>query len=238
VAAHLTEEEQIEALKRWWKDNGKYTVALILAVVLAWFGWSSWKDRQAQLAQQASSQFAELVATVEAPWGESLTQEQAATAQVIANDILDTQADSLYGNFAALLLARLAAEAGELEEAVGHLEQAKRHAANASIERLADLRLARVLTAQGDYDGALARLTENVDEGYQAAYSEARGDVHLAQGDLELAASAYEAALAALQPQQSNRRSLIQLKLDNSRVAETGAAEAEVSPAPANEGGA
>ncbi len=229
MAAHLTEEEQIEAVKRWWKENGKMTVAVILAAIIGWFGWNSWQDRQQELAEQASSQYAELVAVATSAPGASLTDEQQATAKLLAEEIIEKQSGSLYANFAALLLGKLAMEDGNLDEAEAHLRQVVGEAANPSMAKLANLRLARVLSAAGDHNAALALLADRED-GFRAAYAEARGDIHVAQNQLDLARTAYEQALASLAPQ-DGRSGLVQLKLDNTRIAgaETSASD---SPAP------
>ena len=35
MADHITEEEQIEALKRWWDENGKQTILAIVLTLVA-----------------------------------------------------------------------------------------------------------------------------------------------------------------------------------------------------------
>ena len=44
MADHITEEEQIEALKRWWDENGKQVVLAIVLTVGGYFGWQAWTD--------------------------------------------------------------------------------------------------------------------------------------------------------------------------------------------------
>ncbi len=238
MAAHLTEEEQIEAVKRWWNENGKITVAVILAAALGWFGWNNWQDRQEQLAEQASMQYAELMAVVGG--NQTLTDKQQATAKLLASEIVESQAGTLYGNFAAFHLAKLAVSAGDLAEAEAQLRNAINQAANSGIAKLANLRLARVLSAGGDHEGALALLSASNtgDNGaFSAAYAEARGDIYVVQNQLDLARTAYEQALASLTPQARSRGGLLQLKLDNATVAGEETAPA-TDEAPATEGDA
>jgi predicted negative regulator of RcsB-dependent stress response len=240
VAAHLTEEEQIEAIKRWWQSNGKWVVGAIVVAVLAWFGWSSWQERQERLAQEASSKYTELLTLVGEGAGD-LSEQQRSTAKVIAQEIIDTDASNLYGNMAGLFLAQLAVHGGELDQAESHLQGVATNAANDSMKNLANLRLARVAVAQGNFSDALALLDEDVHEAYQAAYAEARGDIYMAQDQLEQAQVAYQVALATLGPQQSGRSGILQLKLENTRVAGQGESEAPSEPtqnAPAAEGDA
>ena len=56
----LQEQEQVDAFKHWWKDNGK-SVALILFAALTVFAVSrGWQYYKAKQANEASSLFAEL----------------------------------------------------------------------------------------------------------------------------------------------------------------------------------
>lgn len=236
MAAHLTEEEQIAALKRWWSDNGKLVVAAVLVAVIGWFGWNTWQDRQERMAQEASRQYTELMAAIDAGPGE-LTAEQRSTAKLIASEIVEDYAGTLYADLAALTLAQLAVNAGELDDAESQLRDLAAGASNASMSNLANLRLARVLVAKGGHEQALDILTASVEPAYQAAYAEARGDIYLAQEQFAQAHAAYEEALSNLGPQQTSRSGILQLKLDNSRVAGSESADAEAA-APTAEGDA
>jgi predicted negative regulator of RcsB-dependent stress response len=53
VADHITEEEQIEALKRWWEENGKQTLLGIALIVGGYFGWQAWTDHGVEQASAA-----------------------------------------------------------------------------------------------------------------------------------------------------------------------------------------
>jgi predicted negative regulator of RcsB-dependent stress response len=236
VAAHLTEEEQIEAVKRWWNENGKITVAVILAAALGWFGWNNWQDRQEQLAEQASMQYAELMAVVGG--NQALTEKDQATAKLLAGEIVASQADTLYGNFAGFQLAKLAVNTGDLAEAEAQLRSTINQAVNPGIAKLANLRLARVLSAGGDHEAALALLNAGDNGAFSAAYAETRGDIYVVQNQLDLARTAYEQAVASLTPEERSRGGLIQLKLDNARVAGQDSPAADEAPMPATEGDA
>ena len=72
MADHITEEEQIEALKRWWDDNGKQTILAIVLTVGGYFGWQAWTqhvDEQAAAASRAAARAnADPVFCDNAPW--------------------------------------------------------------------------------------------------------------------------------------------------------------------------
>merc|ERR1712000_353720 len=41
-----TDEEQAEALKKWWADNGKSLLITVLIAGGGFFGWNTWKEKQ------------------------------------------------------------------------------------------------------------------------------------------------------------------------------------------------
>src|SRR5690606_41345251 len=50
-----TDEEQIEALRAWWRENGRAIIAGVVIAIVALIGWQQWdayKQRRAELASQ------------------------------------------------------------------------------------------------------------------------------------------------------------------------------------------
>lgn len=207
MADHITEEQQIEALKRWWKDYGT-TAMIALAVIVALFiGWSQYNAYKARKANAASTAYQNLLA--------AQPEEQAALTDTLIEDYSGT----LYADFAKLRAAKQAVEAEDLERAAELLRGVSDNAANAELQTLARLRLARVLAAQGQIEPALTLLDAEVPIAFSAAYAETRGDVLMGADRLPEARTAYETALTALQDPRSLRRNLVQLKIDNTRTA-------------------
>ncbi len=46
MAEHLSEEEQLEALKRWLSENGTSTVVGVVLAISGYLGWGFWQDKQ------------------------------------------------------------------------------------------------------------------------------------------------------------------------------------------------
>ena len=46
MAELLTEEEQVEQLKKWWKENGLSIVGGVVVGLALVFGWRSWQHHQ------------------------------------------------------------------------------------------------------------------------------------------------------------------------------------------------
>lgn len=221
MSAHLSEEEQLEVLKRWWKDYGKTVIIVLLVFVVGYFGFTTWQDQKRQKAEKASEVYEQLLKLVSVEPGKSLSDTDKATVTHLAGELKDANSKSMYAYSAAFFLAKLAVEDNKLDVAVSELKWILSAKPEPAIEQLARLRLARVLTAQQAYADALSQLTPEPAVAYASDYAEARGDILKAQGDLDAARTAYEKALASTDPQQQERYMLLQMKVDDLKVNES-----------------
>ena len=94
-------------------------------------------------------------------------------------------------------LAQHAATNGDLATAVTALQTVATDADDSNLQALANIRLARVLLAQQQYDAALAAVQAEMPSAYQAAAAELQGDIYADQGQNEQAREAYQRALAS-----------------------------------------
>lgn len=218
MSVHLSEEEQLEVLKRWWKDYGKTVVITVLVAVVGYFGYTTWQDQKRQKAENASEVYEQLLKLANPEAGKTLTDADKATIAHLAGELKDGNSKSMYAHSAAFFLAKLAVEENKLDVAANELKWVLSAKPEAATEQLARLRLARVLTAQKTYADALAQLSPEPAAAFTSEYAEARGDILKLQGDLDAARTAYEKALAATDPQQQERYMLLQMKVDDLRV--------------------
>lgn len=201
-----TEDQQLEDLKKWWKENGSSIitgVVLGLAVLFGTRSWFAWQERTAQNASVIYS-----VMMREAESGDArVASDNAAT---LIADFSGTP----YASIAALLLARYRIEDNELDAARAQLQWVLDNESSDEIRTTASVRLARVLVSLADYDGALALLDAIETDGQQGLVSEVRGDIYTLRGDSQQAVDAYSEALLLL-PANSPGRNIVLLKYDN-----------------------
>lgn len=195
MEAYRSEEEQVEAIKRWFRDNGRSAAIGILLAALVAFAGYSWNQRQVQQQSAASVQFQELLAAVGKLGSEpAQDKDMLATANHLADTLKTDFSGSAYAQLAALFKARLAVQGSDLAGAETELKWVLDHKPSPEVEALTRLRLARVLHAKGDDDAALAQLDKADPGSYAFAYASLRGDIRLAQGDENAARASYEKA--------------------------------------------
>lgn len=215
MSVHLSEEEQLEALKRWWKEYGRAILISALVAIGAYFAWNAWQDQQRTKAETASATYEELLQAVSVAPGETLSDTERATAEHLASQLKEGDSSSLYAHNAAFFLAKIAVSQGDLDKAASELRWVLANKPDLATEQLANLRLARVLLAQQNYDEALSLVQTPPTGGFTSEYAEVHGDVLKAKGDLDAARTAYEKALSSATPQQQERFMVLQMKLDD-----------------------
>ena len=189
-----TEDEELAVIRDWWQRNGKPLLtgsALALVVV---FGWQAWQKHQVAEAQGASVLYQQLLENSLVADGQADVGKVAELAGKLKADY----AGSHYAQYASLLLAKVAVEAGKLDDARVELQAVLDKPADATLGELARQRLARVLAAQGKLEEGLKLLEGDADQVYLASREELKGDLLVQMGKADEARAAYEKAKAAL----------------------------------------
>lgn len=189
-----TEEEELAVIKDWWQRNGKPLLtgsALALVVV---FGWQGWQKYQANQAQGASMLYQQLLETALNPSGTPDAGKVAELAGKLKSDF----GDSHYAQYGSLFVAKVAVEAGKLDDAAAELQAIVEQPVDDTLGELARQRLARVLAAQDKTEEALQLLEGDVDRAYLASREELKGDLLVRLGRSDDAHAAYTKAKAAL----------------------------------------
>ncbi|MEZ8105387.1 MULTISPECIES: YfgM family protein [Vibrio] len=196
-----SEEQQVEAIKDWWKENGK---AVIFGAVLGLgglFGWRYYQDAALEARDLASESYIKTITTL---------TEQGADAQAQVQGFIDENQDIEYSVLAALQLAKVQVDAGEYDNALKQLEWAKASTKDAALAPLVSYRVARIQAEQGNLDAAMAELNTITDDSWTGRVAELRGDLALRQGDKDAAYRAYSEAQQAADASQG-----LKFKLDD-----------------------
>ncbi|MBW0146016.1 YfgM family protein [Marinobacter arenosus] len=215
MAELRTEEEQVQAIKDWWKNNGSSLLIGIGAALAIVFGWQAWQNHQAQQRTEAANQFANLLNA----FSEQADENSAETVAFVAKTLREDYTDSAYAVYGNLILAKQQLmsddSAGAIDSLTWALDQSGEQQALALVVRS---RLARAQFEAGQYEDALATIDAATSaDAFDAIFSELRGDILLAQGDKEGAREAY---LAAREQSQQGRSGVLQLKLSDLGVGE------------------
>ncbi|MCK8515553.1 tetratricopeptide repeat protein [Methylonatrum kenyense] len=204
MARYDTDEEQIDAVKAWLKENGRSLVAGAVLAVGGVVGWQQWGAHQERTAESASVAYVQLLNA----------RETGETSDMVAElgwTVMEDYGRTIYATMAGMQLADFHVRQGDLAEAAEALRWVRDNGAESGLRHLARLRLAQVLMAAGDYDEALATVDVSDMGQYRSQYLERRGDVLAALGEIDDARSAYEEALD-VEDISDTRRSLIRLK--------------------------
>jgi len=193
VQVYTTEDEQVEAIKRWLRENGRQILTGVLIAAVAAFGVYSWKQRQLHQTTNASIEYQSLLHAAQQAESNP-TKETLATAQHFADSLKNDFTGTTYAQFAALFKAKLAVRNNDLAQAESELRWVLEHKPSVDIKALTTLRLARVLLAKGDTAAALALLDDKDAGSYAAGYAQLRGDIAFSAGDNDRARAEFEKA--------------------------------------------
>ncbi|PPD42992.1 MAG: hypothetical protein CTY16_14125 [Methylobacter sp.] len=199
-----TEEEQVAALKGWWKENGQATLiglGLGIAVIL---GWNYWQDYRREQAEQAAGLYAQLLKAQAANQTESVAK--------LSEQMENRFGSSDYTLFSQLALAKIKAEQGDMASARQILEKVS-VTSNKELTNIAKVRLVRLLMANKEYEQGL-KLINDIDPAKSASFSgqydELVGDLYVALDRVDQARTSYQNAL-----RNGHQSPLLQLKIDD-----------------------
>lgn len=219
---YRTDEEQIDALKTWWQENGKSVVLGILAALALVFGWQGWQKQQGDRVAEASAMYQSLL---EADSAAESGAAQLTTAKHLAETLKSEFPGMTYAVFAAMYKAKYAARDNDWQTAEKELEWVIAQKPDAPLLLQAKVRLAHVLLAQKRYEDAQKTLEGSDLGSYAALIAETRGDILLAQGKNAEALEAYQQAKAQLALlENASPNPLLDMKIRDLAPATSGAA--------------
>ena len=183
-----TEEQQVDAIKSFWAENGNAIIAGLVVGFGGFIGFNYYKDAKLASEVEASDAYQAVIAAKE---------KDNDVYKVAGDKFIQANADSSYTSLTALSLAKDAAEKKDWAQVSTYLNTAIKKAPSEGIKAIAITRLARVQIEQGEFDAALATMKAALPVSFKATVEEIKGDAYLKQGKKELARNAYQAAIDA-----------------------------------------
>lgn len=182
---YSTEEQQVDAIKQFWKDYGTSIAVGAVVGLGGLYGWNTYSDMKVESAELASETFQAIAEQSTNP-AAFLTQAETFTAE---HDQAGYQA------LLELMVAKAAIDAGDLTKAETALTKVIAAKPGSGLDMVATIRLARVQAEQNNLGVALATLEQVSDEAFASQREELKGDFLVRQGDLDKAKLAYQAAV-------------------------------------------
>ena len=200
---YQTEEQQVEAIKGFWKENGTAVIAGLVLGFAGFIGFNYYQDAQLASEVATSDAYQTVMESAEKD-GKAFTES--------GGKFIAENKESSYASLTALALAKAASTHKDWPEVAKHLTTAIESSTDQGIKAIASVRLARVQIQLEQYSEALATLTVVLPESFKAAIEETKGDAYFKQGKIELARNAYQAAID-VEGQENN--GTLQMKLND-----------------------
>jgi predicted negative regulator of RcsB-dependent stress response len=200
---YLTDDEQLEAVKRAFSEYAPWILGGVVLGVGGWFGVQYYRSHQNAQAMKAAEQFTQMTA--------ALQMNDSQKSLQIADGLIKDFPASPYADQAQLTIARIDVDSGKAGDAVAPLTQVMNNSKDAELKQIARLRLARILIDQGKPDDAIKTLAEGTPGSFAGRYHDVRGDALYAKKDIPGAVAEYQQALGTSDG--GAEASLLQLKL-------------------------
>ena len=185
MAYSIEEEQEINQLKDWWKENGKTIIVAFILGVGGMFGWRYWQAHQAEQIAQASAQYDALIYSAQ-------QDKQAKKANI--EQFVQANSKTAYAVFALLDEAKKATEKQDFAAAEVNLNQAITQSQDEVLTSIVALRLSAVQFQLGQLDNALTTLNQVKGESFNARKAILTGDIQIVKGDKVAAKNSFEQA--------------------------------------------
>ncbi len=203
----LSEKEQLEVMRTWWRDNGRYVIGGIILGIGLLAGWNYWQSVKRTAELEASALYETLLGNV--------ADGAVEPAESTAASLYEKYGSTPYAAQARLALARLYMDKGRDQDAADVLRALLDSRGNEQLKPVARLRLARVLLYQDKSAEAVELLSGQPDSAFSARFSEVLGDAYVALGRFNEAADAYAVAISDDPTKLTVDRTLVQMKIND-----------------------
>lgn len=205
-----TDDEQVQAIKNWWKENGTSLLSGLLVISIGWAGWTYWSNTKMINSMNAANTFEML----------QLSMEQGRFGDVAREGLklIEEQPESPYAAASALMLAKFYVEKNETDKALAQFDWVIKNSTTPSIQLTAVLRATALHIEAKSFEDALAHLSIgsglSLNSADQANLDYAYADYYLVKGDVAQAA-VYLQKVIGNTDASANLLALAKLQLDD-----------------------
>lgn len=193
MSVYMTEEEQLEAIKTWWRNYSTLITIMLSIVLLILSGYKYWHWHQQKVMTEASNAYEHFML--------AFSNQDNKSIKSYANQLTKEYNHSIYAYAARLTRAKLYVAKGNFNKASELLEYVADHCPAKPLKDVARIRIARLYTAQKSYDKALAALNKINDLVYLSVINELKGDIYTATGQYQQAMAYYKKANSEVRTQ-------------------------------------
>ncbi|AWP31992.1 YfgM family protein [Pantoea eucalypti] len=203
MEVYSNENEQTDALRNFFANNGKALAIGVVIGIAALGGWRYWSSHQDDTAKSVSAQYQQLTSAMQAGKPETLE----------AVNRFASENSNTYGALAAMDLAKQYVDAGQLDKAASLLQNGLKDTKDANLQAVINLRLARIQLQQNQADAALKTLDGVKGDGWTAIVADIRGEALLTKGDKQGARDAWSKGVES--DASPALKQMMQMKMNN-----------------------
>ncbi|MEN4542852.1 YfgM family protein [Pantoea agglomerans] len=203
MEVYSNENEQTDALRNFFANNGKALAIGVVIGIAALGGWRYWSSHQDDTAKTVSAQYQQLTSAMQAGKPETLE----------AVNRFASENSNTYGALAAMDLAKQYVDAGQLNKAATLLQNGLKDTKDANLQAVINLRLARIQLQQNQADAALKTLDGVKGDGWTAIVADIRGEALLTKGDKQGARDAWSKGVES--DASPALKQMMQMKMNN-----------------------
>ena len=207
MALDNAEQEQVEALKRFWNENGKSIVVGVVVGLAVLFSFNAWQQNTKVKGENASSEYLQLL--------DFMALEKWDDAEQASVRVVGQYGDTIYAHLASLTMAKVKFDQGDAVAAKAHLRWLLSKTDVKELKDIANIRLAKINISEGQPDQALS-LVKGISQGvFSSLASEVAGDAHASLKQNGEAKINYQDAINNEDETATPRLSMLKLKLEN-----------------------
>lgn len=187
MSVYMTEEEQLEAIKKWWQRYQNLILTSISIALLVFAGVRYWNWHVEKQSIEASVAYEHLMV--------AFSNKENKVIKSYANQLIENYPKTVYADAAHLILAKQYVSREKLEDALTQLQFVTEHSSMSSLKQVAKIRKARILAMKKAYPEALQELSVVDEATYLPLINELKGDIYAATKEYNKAIAFYQQAM-------------------------------------------